>query len=141
LDAGKAVVLPTDLVTLGPDDDVATGGVNVPSGRKGLDVGPGTAAEFADAIAAAGTVLWNGPMGLFEDERFAAGTRAVAEAMAESRAFTVAGGGDSAAALARFGLDDRIDHVSTGGGATLEFIERGGDLPGLDALRKAPNAR
>ena len=145
LDAGATILIPTDVVALGPggeimDPDaggeVATLGQDVPEGWKGLDIGPGTAANFADQVYSAGTVLWNGPMGVFEDPRFAAGTRAVAEAMAEAKGFTVVGGGDSASAMAAFGLADRIDHVSTGGGASLELIENG-DLPGLKALREA----
>ncbi|MBV8952165.1 MAG: phosphoglycerate kinase, partial [Actinobacteria bacterium] len=95
-----------------------------------------TAATYADVIAGAGTVLWNGPMGVFEIEPFAAGTLTVAEAVADCRGFTVVGGGDSAAAVRQMGLADQIDHVSTGGGASLELIERG-DLPGLEALRKS----
>jgi len=121
-------------VVLGPGEDVRQVGEDVPPGYRGLDIGPGTAAAFSDVITEAGTVLWNGPMGVFEDPRFEAGTIAVAYAMAECRGFTVVGGGDSAAAVAKFGFGDRIDHVSTGGGATLEFIEHG-DLPGLAALR------
>jgi phosphoglycerate kinase len=112
---------------------------DLPDGWMGLDIGPGTAAEFTDVIGEARQVLWNGPMGVFEDPRFEAGTRTVAEAVADCRGFTVIGGGDSAAAAAQFGLADRIDHVSTGGGASLELIEQG-DLPGLEALRAAPNA-
>jgi phosphoglycerate kinase len=136
LDAGKRIVLPSDIVALGPDGEIRQVGRNVPDGWKGLDIGPGSAAEFTDEIEAARTVLWNGPMGLFEDPRFAAGTRAVAQAMADTRAFTVVGGGDSAAAMAQFGLAGDIDHLSTGGGASLEFLELGGHLPGIDALER-----
>jgi phosphoglycerate kinase len=134
LKSDTRIVLPSDLTVLGPGDDVRQVGTNVPPGYKGLDIGPGSAAEFADVIHEARTVLWNGPMGVFEDPRFEAGTRTVAEAVADCSGFTVVGGGDSAAAVAKFGLADRIDHVSTGGGASLELIEQG-DLPGLEALR------
>jgi len=139
-DAAGKIALPSDIVALGPSDERRTVGCDVPDGWKGLDIGPGSAAEFSDEVTAAGTVLWNGPMGMFEDERFAAGTRALAHAMADARAFTVIGGGDSAAAVRKFGVADQIDWVSTGGGASLEFLEHG-DLPGLEALRKAGNAR
>ena len=115
-------------------------GPDLPNGWTGADIGPGSAAVFGDAISSAGTVFWNGPMGVFEDPRFAAGTSAVAAATAETRAFTVVGGGDSAAALAMLGLAGEVDHLSTGGGASLELIEKG-DLCGLAALRGAPNAR
>ena len=106
----------------------------------GLDIGPGSAAAFADEVISAATVFWNGPMGVFEDPRFEAGTRAVADAVAETKGFSVVGGGDSASALKLFGLDDQVDHLSTGGGASLEFIEKG-DLPGLVALREAAARR
>jgi phosphoglycerate kinase len=148
LDRGAPIHLPSDVTALGPGGaigDPSAGGEvrqlgrDVPDGWMGLDIGPGTAAAFSDVIGEARQVLWNGPMGVFEDPRFAAGTRAVAEAVADCRGFTVVGGGDSAAAVAQFGLADRIDHISTGGGASLELIEQG-DLPGLAALRGAPNA-
>jgi phosphoglycerate kinase len=137
------LVLPTDITALGPGGklmdsaaggDVRQVGTTVPEGWTGVDIGPGSAADFGDRIADARTVFWNGPMGVFEDPRFESGTRAVAQAVADTRAFTVVGGGDSAAALAQFGLDDQVDHVSTGGGASLELLEQG-DLPGLAALR------
>jgi phosphoglycerate kinase len=130
----KRILMPNDLTILGPGEEVRQVGTSVPPGWKGLDIGPGSAAMFSDEIAEAKTVLWNGPMGVFEDDRFQAGTRTVAVAVAECRGFTVIGGGDSAAAAAKYGVADRVDHVSTGGGASLELIERG-DLPGLEALR------
>jgi len=142
-EASDKLELPGDMVALAPDGkigDPSAGGEvrqvgrDVPDDWMGLDIGPGSAAAFSDELAEAGTVLWNGPMGVFEDERFAAGTRQVAEAMASTKAFTVVGGGDSASALAKFGLADDVDWVSTGGGASLELIEQG-DLPGLAALR------
>ena len=139
LASGRTIHLPEDIVGLDAGGNFATYGTRLPEGAKGFDIGPGSAAAFSDIIMDARTVFWNGPLGMFEDERFAAGTRTVAEAMAETKAFTVVGGGDSAAALAQFRLDDDVDHVSTGGGASLELLELG-DLPGLDALRKAPNA-
>ncbi len=129
---------PTNVGHVGPD--VETFGLEIPEGWRGVDIGPATVELFAGVIASAGTVLWNGPMGVFEDDRFAEGTRAIAQAMARCPGRTVVGGGDSAAALAQLGLKDKIDHVSTGGGATLELLEFG-DLPGLAALRAAPNAK
>jgi phosphoglycerate kinase len=129
--------LPTDLVAgreFSADTEVQElDGVDVPDGWMGLDIGRGSAEAYASVIAGAGTVFWNGPMGAFELEPFAAGTRRVAEAMADCEGTTVVGGGDSAAALAEFGLADRVDHLSTGGGASLELIE-GKALPGVEAL-------
>jgi len=135
-----ALQLPVDLV-LGREFAVDTerkesDGVEVPDGWMGLDVGPRTTENYAEAIAAAGTVLWNGPMGAFEMEPFAAGTKAVAEAVAAAPGTTVVGGGDSVAALNQFGLEDQVDWVSTGGGASLELLE-GKKLPGVEALLDA----
>jgi phosphoglycerate kinase len=133
------LMIPTDVVALGPDEEVRVFHGDVEDGWKGLDIGPESTLAFIAPLEKAGTILWNGPMGMFEDPRFQEGTVDVAEAVADSHGFTVVGGGDSAAAVAKFGLDRRIDHVSTGGGASLELLEKG-DLPGLEALRKASNA-
>ncbi len=133
---GKVIHLPSDVVGTGPDGNFAQFGSQLGEGSIGYDIGPGSAAAFTDVVMDARMVFWNGPMGMFEDERFESGTRTVAQAMADTRAFPVVGGGDSAAALAQFGLDDDVDHVSTGGGASLELLENG-DLPGLAALRNA----
>jgi phosphoglycerate kinase len=134
---GEKLRLPTDLLAgrelSAQTETRALDGVAVPDGWMGLDIGRRTAAGFAEVIGDAGTVFWNGPMGAFELEPFAAGTRTVAVAVAESDAVTVVGGGDSAAALAAFGLADRVSHLSTGGGASLELIE-GKTLPGVEAL-------
>jgi phosphoglycerate kinase len=132
--------LPVDLVAGDRFDSAAEqrqiGGLEVPDGWMGLDVGPRTAAAYSDEVVNAGTVFWNGPMGAFELEPFAAGTRAVAEAVARARGTTVVGGGDSGAALAAFGLAGDVDHLSTGGGASLELLE-GKPLPGVEALDDA----
>jgi phosphoglycerate kinase len=138
--SGCELRLPVDLA-LGESFDAGTqrrdsDGVEVPDGWMGLDIGPRSAAAYAEAIGGAGTVLWNGPMGAFELEPFAAGTRSVAEAVAAAPGTTVVGGGDSVAALQQFGLADKVDWLSTGGGASLELLE-GKKLPGVEALRDA----
>jgi phosphoglycerate kinase len=152
LESGARVLLPTDVVALepggtfgppscepGPRGDTKVVGTDLADGWQGLDIGPETAAAFAEAVAEARTVLWNGPLGVVEDDRFAGGTRRVAQAVADCPGFTVVGGGDSANALEHLGLADRVDFLSTGGGASLKLVECG-DLPGLAALRAAPNA-
>lgn len=134
---GGKLRLPVDLVcgrAFAADTEVtAIDGVDVPAGLMGLDVGPRTADLYGEIIRGAGSVFWNGPMGAFELAPFAGGTRAVAEAVADCPGTTVVGGGDSAAALKRFGLADRVTHLSTGGGASLELIE-GKTLPGVEVL-------
>jgi phosphoglycerate kinase len=135
---GVVVQLPEDVVAAREIAADATRhtvpATRVPAGERGLDIGPRTVEEFARTLSDAKTILWNGPMGVFELEPFSAGTRGVATAIAGASAYTVAGGGDSLAAIARYGLSDGFDHLSTGGGASLEFLE-GRDLPGLEALR------
>lgn len=146
------ILLPNDVIGLEPGGEfgpqfngtnsqtaVETFGEDLPNGWIGLDIGPKSVARFAERIASASTILWNGPVGAFEDERFAAGTLGVAKAVAASDGFSVIGGGDSAMALNEAGLSEQISFMSTGGGASLEFIELG-DLPGLAALRAASNA-
>jgi phosphoglycerate kinase len=153
LASGVDIRLPTDTralepgATFGPagEEHGHRGSVKViegdlPDGWTGLDIGPDTAASFAEVVRDAGTVLWNGPLGAFEDRRFAAGTRVVAQAVAECPGFSVVGGGDSASALEELGLADKVGFLSTGGGASLAFIETEGRLPGIEALRGAPNA-
>ena len=138
--ARASLLLPVDLVIADQFDAAAStqelDGVDVPDGWMGLDIGPRTAQSYGGEISRSGTVFWNGPMGAFEMEPFAAGTRAVADAVAGARGTTVVGGGDSAAALARFGLAGEVTHLSTGGGAALELLE-GKPLPGVEALDDA----
>ena len=132
------ILLPFDHVCsadiTGAAGAVQVDSVDVPEGLVGVDIGPKTAASFAEEIAGAATVVWNGPMGVFEVKDFSAGTFAVAKALAESKATTIVGGGDSAAAVEKLGFADKVTHVSTGGGASLEFLE-GKTLPGIAALR------
>jgi len=141
---GRRVRLPVDVVVA--DAFAADAGVRevdaieIPDGWMGLDIGPATAAAYSTAVARAGTVFWNGPMGAFEMQPFAAGTRAVADAVAAAPGHTVVGGGDSAAAIASFGLADRVDWLSTGGGASLELMQ-GRPLPGVEALLDAGQVR
>ena len=138
---GVDVRLPIDVVAAGSPDEQAAAHVvpaaDIPDDDMGLDIGPETVKAFADVIAGAKTVLWNGPMGMFELPAFAGGTRGVAEACAAAPAFTVVGGGDSLAAISALGLQDRFDHLSTGGGASLEFLE-GRALPGITVLEDRP---
>ena len=138
--SGKTLLLPEDHVVAVPGDDAharTTPGAAIGDGDAGMDIGPRTAARFSSAIAAAGTVLWNGPVGRFEVPAFAAGSRRIGEALAAASATTVVGGGDTGAAVQAFGLADRMSHVSTGGGASLEFLS-GVPLPGVAALDDAP---
>jgi phosphoglycerate kinase len=134
------LLLPTDVVAVpelkanAPSQVVSADAI--PKGQMGVDIGPATRKAFAKVVLAAKTVIWNGPMGVFEMAPFAAGTRAVAEAMAQSKATTIVGGGDSAAALEQLGFASAMTHISTGGGASLEFLE-GKELPGVAALDDA----
>lgn len=138
--AGKQILLPVDITVapkFGPEGPASVVGVDaIPADYMGLDIGPKTASAFAAAIAGAHTVFWNGPMGVFEMELFAKGTKAVAQALADTAAFTVVGGGDSAAAVRQLGFaDSDFGHISTGGGASLEYLE-GKELPGLAVLEQ-----
>lgn len=134
------LLLPTDVVVTSELSDSASAQVvtadAIPADLIGADIGPRSAEAFAEVVLGAGTVVWNGPMGVFEMKPFEAGTKAVAQALAGCAGVTIVGGGDSAAAIEQFGLADRVSHVSTGGGASLEFLE-GKELPGIAALRDA----
>jgi len=136
-DKGVKLLLPVDTVIadrFAPDADTAVVKAGqIPDGWEGLDIGPETVKLYCAAVADAGTVIWNGPMGVFEFDKFAVGTRAVAEALSKTDAITIVGGGDSAAAVEQMGFADRITHISTGGGASLEFLE-GKELPGVACL-------
>ncbi len=138
--AGQRLLLPTDVVVADAFEADAKHQVvpaaQVPAGWRVLDIGPQTVESFGQAVQGAGMVFWNGPMGVFEFPAFAAGTQAVARAVAESGAVSIVGGGDSVAAIRDAGLEDRITHLSTGGGASLEFME-GRELPGVAALKAA----
>ena len=135
-DKGVKLLLPDDNVIADDfSNDANTkivGRGEIPDGWEGLDIGPETAKLYADAVKEAKTVVWNGPMGAFEMPKFAAGTEAVAKALAETDAVTIIGGGDSAAAVNQLGFGDKMTHISTGGGASLEFLE-GKELPGVAA--------
>ena len=134
---GVKFYMPVDAVVASEfsnDAEIATVDIDaIPADMMGLDIGPKTAAKYAEVIKASKLIIWNGPMGVFEMEKFANGTKAVAQAMAETEGYTVIGGGDSAAAVEKFGVADKMDHVSTGGGASLELME-GKELPGIVAL-------
>jgi phosphoglycerate kinase len=133
---GVTFLLPTDHViaqTVSADAETRTAGGAIPAGWKGLDIGPTSREAFAAAVRGAKTVVWNGPMGVFEMAPFRQGTFAMARAIAESGATSIVGGGDSVAAVAQAGVADRMTHISTGGGASLEFLE-GIELPGVAAL-------
>ncbi|MDA8103269.1 MAG: phosphoglycerate kinase [Nitrospiraceae bacterium] len=147
LEAGSKVLVPVDSAVLPSEEKFGRGesGIeptlvsgSIPVAHRGLDIGPATIKQFSEVIGAAATILWNGPMGVFEDPRLSKGTFAIARAVAGSRAYSVVGGGDSAAAVEEVGLAGEISHLSTGGGASLELLEKG-DLPGLAALREAVN--
>ena len=138
-DAGVRLLLPVDTVCAKEFDNDSESGVfdrdSIPADMMGMDIGPKTVELYKTAIAEAKTVVWNGPAGVFEMPNFAAGTKAIAEALASSSAVTIIGGGDSAAAVEQFGLADKMTHISTGGGASLEFLE-GKDLPGISCLEE-----